>query len=491
MPYVRVASPGMAASCPSPVAGAAASASGVRRGACPSVRQPLPAGDGLLARLRLAGRALTTDQAWAVADAAERHGSGVVELTSRANLQVRGVRPESLDGLVADLVAAGLVPEAPDDEPRADVVTTPGAGFVPDEGLDVRALADDLRLALAAGRLDRPLHPKAGVVLDGGGTIGTRGLPADVALGAVRRPNGELAYEVALGAALDEAPMADGGSLAPVVTPGCAVDLVVAVLSLAASPPPGAPSPGPDPVRVRELVAARGAHGVLSAAGVGHLVEWVDPAGLCRATPLAGGAPLGVHPGDDGHHAFVGALPPLGRLEGASLRALADALEARGGNWFVLTPRRSVLVPGMPLGQADALADDLSRLGFVLEAGDPAARIVACTGRPGCPSGHADTLADARHLVARLRTHGGVGPAVHVSGCGKRCAARPPHDATLEAGPDGYRLVLPTADGERVAADGLTADEAVAATVALAPTRTGAGLSGADGGTDDDARSER
>lgn len=460
----------MPASCPSPVAGAVAGASGERRGACPSVRRPLPAGDGLLARLRLAGRALTTDQAWAVADAADRHGSGVVELTSRANLQVRAVRPESLDGLVADLVSAGLVPEAPDDEPQADVVTTPGAGFVPGELLDVRALAADLRGALTAASLDRPLHPKAGVVLDGGGTIGTRGLAADVALGAVRRPNGDVAYEVALGEALGEAPTAQGGSLVPVVVPARAADLAVAVLSLGAAPPADAPSaPAPAPARVRDLVAARGAHAVLCAAGADHLVEWIDPAGLSRATPLAGGAPLGVHPGDDGHHAFVGALPPLGRLDTAGLRALADALEARGANWFAITPRRGVLVPGMPLGQADALAGDLSRLGFVLDPGDPAAGVVACTGRPGCPSGHADTLADARRLVARLRTHGGPAPSVHLSGCGKRCAARPPHDATLEAEPDGYRLVRPAGDtGERTAADGLTVDQALAAVEALA-----------------------
>jgi precorrin-3B synthase len=446
----------MAAPCPTSSAPGPVAPPGRRRGTCPSVRHPLVAGDGLLARLRLAGRALTTAQARALAAAAERHGSGVVELTSRANVQVRGVQPAALAALVDDLAAAGLVPARPEDDLQADVVVAPAAGAEGAELVDVRALAGDLRDALTAETLDhRRLHPKAGVVVDGGGEVSARGLAADVALGAVRRPAGDIVYELAVGAglALEAAPA--GGSLVPIVTPRLAAEVAVHLLAATAGPPP---------TRLRDLVAARGLQDAL--ARVGHLVEWADPAGLARATPAGAPAPLGVVAAGPGL-ALVGALPPLGRLDAATLHGVADTID--GGppgpaGRFVVTPRRTVLVTGVPAGRAGALADGLARLGFVLDGADPAAGVVACTGRPGCPSGHADTLADAHRVVTHLRGRTGPAPTVHLSGCAKRCASRGAHDVTLVAEPGGYDVFVPGAPpaGERRLAGGLSLDDALA-----------------------------
>ena len=116
----------------------------------------------------------------------------------------------------------------------------------------------------------------------------------------------------------------------------------------------------------------------------------------------------------------------------------------------------------MPIGPADGLDEALARLGFVVDATDPAAGVVACAGRPGCTAAHADTKADGRRVAERLRATGaGPHPTVHVSGCAKRCASRRPHDVTLVAGPDGYDLFLRAgtggdSGGERLVAGGLT-----------------------------------
>ena len=425
------------------------------RGACPSVRRPLPAGDGLLARLRVAGRALTPADLRALAAAAARHGSGVVEVTSRANVQVRGLKQGAVAGLVDDLAAAGLVPAEPDGEVQADVVVAPAAGFDPTEVADVRPAAAALREALTVAALHgHPLHPKAGVVLDGGGALTARGLAADLAFGAARRPAGDVAFEVALGTGLALDRPATGGALVPVVTAARVAALAARLLVLAATD-------GPTPARVRDLVAAHGRHAVLGE--VADLVEWADPAGLERATPAPGPA-LGVLAGRD-EHVLVGALPPLGRLDAGGLDELAAALEAHGAGWFVLTPQRGLLVPGMPIGPADGLAEALARLGFVVDATDPAAGVVACAGRPGCTAAHADTKADGHRVAEHLRAAGaGPHPTVHVSGCAKRCASRRPHEVTLVAGPDGYDLFLragtdgdtdDTGGGERLVAGGL------------------------------------
>ena len=66
--------------------------SGLRRGACPTLAAPMVTGDGLLVRLRPAGGALSLAQFKALAASAAANGNGVLEITARGNLQIRGLR---------------------------------------------------------------------------------------------------------------------------------------------------------------------------------------------------------------------------------------------------------------------------------------------------------------------------------------------------------------------------------------------------------------
>ncbi|HEX8804039.1 MAG TPA: hypothetical protein VF743_07590, partial [Acidimicrobiales bacterium] len=159
----------------------AGGATGGRRGACPTGHRPFAAADGLLVRLRPPAGEVPVVALAALARATARHGTGVVELTSRANLQVRGVPPAAFPALVADLVAVGLLPaDAGDDtDRRPHVLVAPAAGVDPTELADVRPVGAALRDLLAApGR--PPAHPKAVAVVDGGGAWGVHGHPADV-----------------------------------------------------------------------------------------------------------------------------------------------------------------------------------------------------------------------------------------------------------------------------------------------------------------------
>ena len=65
------------------------------RGWCPGAHRPMASGDGLVVRVRPPLGEVTPDQARGLADLAERFGNRAVELTNRANLQIRGVAPET------------------------------------------------------------------------------------------------------------------------------------------------------------------------------------------------------------------------------------------------------------------------------------------------------------------------------------------------------------------------------------------------------------
>ena len=64
------------------------------KGWCPGAHRPMLSGDGLVVRVRPFRAELSAAQALALCDLARTHGNGTLELTSRANLQIRGV-PEA------------------------------------------------------------------------------------------------------------------------------------------------------------------------------------------------------------------------------------------------------------------------------------------------------------------------------------------------------------------------------------------------------------
>ena len=137
-----------------------------RRGWCPSLARPMPTGDGLLARVHPPLGRLSPAQARAVADGARRFGNGHVDVTARANLQVRGVTEATRCGLAEALDAVGLGDVRGDGGPQRLTLTTPLAGLEADA---IPALADAIE---AIGRAIPGLPPKTLVAVESA----TRGL---------------------------------------------------------------------------------------------------------------------------------------------------------------------------------------------------------------------------------------------------------------------------------------------------------------------------
>jgi precorrin-3B synthase len=86
--------------------------------ACPGALRLHAAADGLLARVRLPGGVLTGAQLRSLRDLAEEFGDGRLELTSRANLQLRALKAEQAETLATRLRTAGLLPSTTHDAVR-------------------------------------------------------------------------------------------------------------------------------------------------------------------------------------------------------------------------------------------------------------------------------------------------------------------------------------------------------------------------------------
>ena len=145
----------------------------LKRGWCPSLLRPMESGDGWLVRVRPRAAVITAAVARAVAGAATRYGNGRIEITNRANLQIRGLRPETVEPFAAAMEAVG----AADDGPA--ILVSPLAGS------DPGVAAETLDLAAAIARASGLALPaKFGVLIDGGGALPLAGLSLDVTLRA-------------------------------------------------------------------------------------------------------------------------------------------------------------------------------------------------------------------------------------------------------------------------------------------------------------------
>ena len=380
-----------------------------RADACPGVLAPHDAADGALARVRLPGGVVSAVRLRVLAGCAEDLGDGAAHLTSRGNLQLRGLDRDD-PRLAERLSAAGLLPSETHERVR-NILASPLSGV--DGGVaDLRGLAAELDERLCAVPALAGLPGRFLFALDDGrGDVAAE--QPDLCWRATGSDQGVLLVAgtpTTVGSALVDAPALLVAAAEVFLTlraedrgsTGCAGAWRAAELPQAPGRIAAALTSGGDAFAQRPAVLRN----------VDHEAAITRP-GRAR---VSAGHPLTV-------------APVLGEVSSAQLRALAACATE-----VVVTPWRSIVLPEPGPGAAQRLR----AAGLVTEPDDPALRISACAGRPGCAKSHADVRTDVRELLASGQADP---PRAHVVGCERRCGA--PHEPHLDvvAQPDGtYRV---------------------------------------------------
>ncbi|CAA0136772.1 Uncharacterised protein [Mycolicibacterium vanbaalenii] len=360
--------------------------------ACPGALQTHSAADGELARIRLPGGMIAASQMEAVAQAAIDFGSSTVELTSRGNLQIRGVRDTA--AVAALLADAGLLP-SPTHERVRNIVASPLSGR--HAGIcDVRGLVADLDSAV---QQDPVLSDLPGRFLfgidDGRGDIS--GLGADAGIHVVDDTTAAL--------------LLAGRDTGVRLTLADAVPALLAIAGVFTEIRGKC-------WRVAELDDPSPL--------LGGLTPTAPPGATWSATTRP---PVGwIVQGDE--RITLGASAPLGVLDAELVRYLA-AVDAP----MAITPWRSVLLFDLDAGVADVALRVLAPRGLVFDENSPWLSLSACTGRPGCERSLADVRADA---AAAAFDGAATGVHRHFVGCERACG-NPGHGELLIATGDGYR----------------------------------------------------
>jgi precorrin-3B synthase len=409
-----------------------------RKGWCPGALKPMETGDGLLARVRAPRGRLSLDQAAALADAAIACGNGVIGLTARANLHLRGLSEATLPDLHARLEDAGLIDADTEVERLRNIVASPLDDVDPDALLDLGPSVAALETRLRDDAALRQLPAKFSFVLDAQGRLPLGEVDADIRFEASR--DGTLAVFLAGDDAL-------ATQCAPAEAGQVAARLGVAFLALA-----GAGAGEAAPRRMRALVERTGASAMFAEAGC----ETTSRARSQRRAALRD--MIGVR--EFGAAFVVGAAAPFGEIDAVRFRALIERARAFGARGLRLTPWRAVLIVGLDQRGAESLVYSMAELGFIVDADDPRLRIAACPGAPACMHGHRSARDDATRWAQLLPKGNGV--ILHVSGCAKGCARPIATAATLTATATGYDLILGARAGDPPARRSLSVEQFLA-----------------------------
>ena len=388
---------------------------------CPGILHAVPARDGLLLRIRVPGGLITATQLRTVADVSEHFADSSIEITSRANLQLRAIHERHLMEIADSLAAIGLLP-SPLHERVRNIATSPFAGIAAGERVDTRPLILQLDRCLIADPVFAGLHPKFNFGIYGACKRHSREVD-DLSLEPIER-NGELHFRLLIDGI-------DSGFATPV---DCAVDRLLEVAKVLLA------------LATKLNIAARARRVIAMPAALEEFKESLAQTltscpSVAQSNSFVEQVP-GIFPAADAGRVNIIPSVPLGRLTTEQGRHVADAARYMKAD-LRLAPWRGVVIGAIPKSLEKAAIEGLQTAGLACNQRDGYQGIAACAGIAGCDAALADVRGDAALLARSLE--GQSAPSewtVNLSGCEKQCGRRHGAIANLVAEPSGYRLRL-------------------------------------------------
>lgn len=385
-----------------------------------------PAQDSYMCRLRIPNGILTHWQFAAVADLAERLGGGYSHVTTRANLQIREIRPENAPAMVESLTSVGLVSKGSGADNIRNVTGSATAGIDPQELLDTRPHAVAWHHHILNTRALYGLPRKFNVSFDGGGRIPTLEETNDIGFQAVEvRPEAPVGpgiwYRLTLGGITGHKDFArDTGIL---VEPEAAVRVADAIVRVFVE---HGNRTDRTKARLKYLLDDWGFPRFLAAVEqkLGSPLTRVDARLVASRPPLDRGAHVDFHPQRQPGLSWVGIVVPAGRLTAQEMRAIAAIAQDLGDGDIRLTVWQNVILSGIAQSRIAEVKARIEAVGLAWTASSVRAGLVACTGNRGCKFAASDTkghaLAIADHLDAKLALDQPLN--IHLTGCHHSCA---------------------------------------------------------------------
>ncbi|MEG4964680.1 MULTISPECIES: precorrin-3B synthase [unclassified Microcoleus] len=418
---------------------------------CPGLFYGSRARDGILSRMRIPGGILNAQQCWTIADLVDRYSTGCLQVTNRANLQIRDLNSPVSDEVWQDLLELGLASRRVEVDPIRNIMASPTAGIDRQQLLDTRPLVKAWDDYLQTHPELSELSPKFSIGFDGGESVSIRDLRNDILLAAEgRSTKSEIVFRLHL-----------NGETGILIQQSQCISVLAAFASAYLEYTKNQPRIDGKKPRLRHLLADWGAESYLERVqqnlpfllqftsdtfpqnrqdaceaksefpcGVGILpARWI----ASSEKSIPNHQHLGIYPQQQSGFSYMGIALPLGRLESKQLRNLANLAQNLASGTVRLTPWQNLLISDIPNSQLFEVKQQVADLGLHSSATRLDSCLVACAGSSGCASAATDTqshaLAMVRDLAQKLTIDLPIN--IHFSGCEKSCAQHRPIDITL------------------------------------------------------------
>ena len=397
---------------------------------CPDIYHPAVARDGLLTRLRIPGGVLNVAQCVAIEQLLTATGLDYIQVTNRANLQLRALTKDLDPAVLTALTDCGLAAGDRAVDGIRNIMLSPTAGIDPQELIDVRPLARDWHQYL----VDHPelgiLSTKFSVGFDGGGNVGIIDRPNDITLLAVSDREFELYLSIG-----------NRGSAPIPIDVRLGVDECLPMLAaIAQTYRYGIELFGGD---ARRKLRLRDAIEHWGLTGFSEIVQR-EFAGSSRfifknldrelaVVEADGNFHLGIHQQSQSDRYYIGIVLPLGRWNRLQVKGLGEIAERDGSGAIRLTPWQNIILPDVKSADLERVQSLITELGLIHTANHPSSLLRACAGSSGCQFGATDTQRDAIDLSNYLAANFTLDRplSIHFSACDKSCAQHDRADITL------------------------------------------------------------
>ncbi len=409
-----------------------------------------PAQDAFMCRLRMPNSILSSHQLRGLADIADRLAGGYVDLTTRANLQLREIPAKNAPELLMGLQEIGLTSRGSGADNLRNITGTPTAGIDPQELIDTRPLCRELHHYILNHREMYGLPRKFNIAFDGGGRIPVLEDTNDIGFTAVAVADGQAVppgvyFRMALGGITGHSTFA--ADCGVVLRPDQCVAVAAAVVRVFIE---HGDRTDRKKARMKYVIDRLGLAAYMAEVEklLGTALPRLPPEACAPRAPRVKDAHVGVHKQRRDGLNYIGVAPAAARLKSAQMRAVADIADRFGSGEVRLTVWQTLLIPNVAdtaIGGAQAA---LAAAGLAISPGAIGGSLVACTGNAGCKFAASDTkshaLAISSHLEGRIALDQPVN--IHLTGCPHSCAQHFIADLGLlgtkigEDGIEGYHI---------------------------------------------------
>lgn len=409
-----------------------------------------PAQDSFMVRLRLPGAVLTAHQMRGLAKLAVACGAGRADITTRANLQIRELKPKDIIRVLTSIEAVGLSSRGSGADNIRNITASPLTGIDPTELIDVAPLAEAMGHYIFNSRDLYGLPRKFNIAFDNGGAVSVLADTNDIGFVAVRVAEGKsippgIYFRVLLCGITGHKQFARDCSV--LLRPDQTVAVAAAMVRVFNE---NGDRTDRKKARLKYLIDRWGVEKFLQETEkrlafplIHFAAEDCEP----RA-PIDRAGHIGVHPQKQAGLSYIGVTVPVGRLPAEQMLAVAEIADLFGNGQIRLTVWQNLVIPNIAAEHIETVKAALLAAGLSFKAGTVLSGTVACTGNQGCRFAATNTKSHAVSLANMLDGAFNILRPVnlHVTGCSHSCAQHYVGDVGLMGvkvgGEEGYQVVL-------------------------------------------------